>query len=72
MLREAVQREMLRGGWTQAGLARRARVSRANLCDWLRGRSSIGVETLERMMVVLRLTVARKGGTDEERRDRDG
>lgn len=76
MILEAVKREMERGGWTQTALAEAAKVSRANLCDWLGGRSTISVETLTRLMVVLRLRVTRArggaGGDHEDRGERAG
>jgi transcriptional regulator with XRE-family HTH domain len=74
MIREAVEREMKRGEWTQTALAEAAKVSRANLCDWLGGRSSISVETLAKLMLVLRLRVTRARGemSHEDRGERTG
>ena len=54
---EVVRSRMLACGMSQAALAKAAGVSRANLCDWLGGRSNIRVDTLERIMAALALSV---------------
>lgn len=56
----AVQRVMLRDGWTQSALAEKAQVGRPNLNAFLNGKGTLTVESIERLMRVLGLRVPQR------------
>lgn len=55
----SVLSEMRTVGLSQSALSKKSGVDRANINRWLRGRGTLTVESLERLMVVLGLVVVR-------------
>ena len=60
-VRSVVVKAMARGGVSQRELAARAEVDRARVNRWINGRGTITVESLERIMAVLRLVIVDEG-----------